>query len=148
MFICLWPFALVDGPMSRQIEAIPDLIMAFAILLWLPSFPFSATFLTPRERAIVSAFCVCKIACWAHLLYQAQARLNLDHKPRSHGGMNGWQGLKAISIDPNAWLLMTVYASCMSTPFAFWPRTNPDFPTSSQRWSCHHFVLFTNSKRS
>ncbi|EIM87467.1 MFS general substrate transporter [Stereum hirsutum FP-91666 SS1] len=75
------------------IEAIPDLVMAFAILLWLPSFPFSATFLTPRERAI------------------AQARLNSDHKPRSHGGMNGWQGLKAISVDPNAWLLMTVYAS-------------------------------------
>ncbi|TFY63736.1 hypothetical protein EVG20_g6198 [Dentipellis fragilis] len=76
-----------------QIEAIPDLVMAFMILLFLPSFPFSATFLTPREKAI------------------AQARLNTDHKPRSHGGMNGWQGFKAVVADVNSWLLMTIYAS-------------------------------------
>ncbi|KAJ7177895.1 MFS general substrate transporter [Mycena filopes] len=75
------------------IEAIPTIIMAFAILLFLPSFPFSATFLTPRERSI------------------AQARLNRDHKPQSHGGMNGWKGFKVIIADPNAWLFMLIYAS-------------------------------------
>ncbi|KAF7329915.1 MFS general substrate transporter [Mycena kentingensis (nom. inval.)] len=75
------------------IEGIPTLIMAFAILFWLPSFPFSATFLTPRERAI------------------AQARLNRDQKPTSHGGMTGWQGFKAIVSDIHAWLFMLVYAS-------------------------------------
>lgn len=75
------------------IEAIPTLIMALTILLFLPSFPFTATFLTPRERAI------------------AQARLNRDHKPQSHGGMTGWQGFKAIVADPNAWLFTLIYAS-------------------------------------
>ncbi|KAJ7120937.1 major facilitator superfamily domain-containing protein [Mycena epipterygia] len=69
------------------------IIMAFAILFFLPSFPFSATFLTPRERAI------------------AQARLNRDHKPQSHGGMTGWNGFKVIIADVNAWLFMLVYAS-------------------------------------
>ncbi|KAI0672413.1 MFS general substrate transporter [Trametes maxima] len=75
------------------IEAIPTLLMALAILLFLPSFPFSATFLTPRERAI------------------AQARLNRDHRPQSHGGMNGWAGFKAVVNDVNAWALMIIYAS-------------------------------------
>jgi len=75
------------------IEGIPTLIMAFAILFLLPSFPFSATFLTQRERAI------------------AQARLNRSHKPTSHGGMNGWEGFKAIITDIHAWLFMLVYAS-------------------------------------
>jgi len=75
------------------IEAIPTIIMAFVILLFLPSFPFSATFLTPRERAI------------------AQARLNRDHKPQSHGGMTGWKGFKVIIADLNAWLFMVIYAS-------------------------------------
>lgn len=75
------------------IEAIPTMLMALAILLFLPSFPFSATFLTPRERAI------------------AQARLNGDHKPQSHGGLTGWQGFRAVIMDPNAWLFMTIYAS-------------------------------------
>ncbi|KAH9848661.1 major facilitator superfamily domain-containing protein [Lenzites betulinus] len=75
------------------IEAIPTLIMAFVILLLLPSFPFSASFLTPRERAI------------------AQARLNRDHRPQSHGGMNGWVGFKAVVNDVNAWALMLIYAS-------------------------------------
>ncbi|KAF7319362.1 MFS general substrate transporter [Mycena chlorophos] len=69
------------------------IIMAFMILFFLPSFPFSATFLTPRERAI------------------AQARLDRDQKPTSHGGMTGWQGFKAILADPNAWLFMLIYAS-------------------------------------
>lgn len=77
-----------------QIEAIPTLIMAVAVLLLLPSFPFSATFLTPREKAI------------------AQARLNRDHRPQSHGGMNGWAGFKAVVNDVNAWALMIIYASC------------------------------------
>ncbi|KAJ8515138.1 hypothetical protein ONZ45_g7404 [Pleurotus djamor] len=75
------------------IEAIPTLIMAVAILLFLPSFPFSASFLSPREKAI------------------AQARLNKDHRPQSHGGMSGWQGFKAIITDINAWLFMLIYAS-------------------------------------
>lgn len=78
----------------RQIEAIPTIIMAFMILLFLPSFPFSNSFLSPREKAI------------------AQARLNRDHRPQSHGGMTGWQGFKAIVNDVHAWLLMIVYASC------------------------------------
>jgi MFS family permease len=75
------------------IEAIPTLCSALSILLFLPSFPFSATFLTPRERAI------------------AQARLDRDHKPTSHGGMTGWQGFKAVVSDLNSWLFMLVYAS-------------------------------------
>ncbi|KAF9564096.1 MFS general substrate transporter [Agrocybe pediades] len=75
------------------IEAIPTLVMAVMILFFLPSFPFSASFLNPRERAI------------------AQARLNRDHKPQSHGGMSGWIGFKAIIKDLNAWLFMLVYAS-------------------------------------
>ncbi|KAI0768183.1 MFS general substrate transporter [Trametes elegans] len=75
------------------IEAIPTLIMAVAILLFLPSFPFACTFLTPREKAI------------------AQARVNRDHRPQSHGGMNGWTGFKAVVNDINAWLLMLIYAS-------------------------------------
>ncbi|KAI0718583.1 MFS general substrate transporter [Cerioporus squamosus] len=75
------------------IEAIPTIIMAFMILLFLPSFPFSNSFLTPREKAI------------------AQARVNRDHRPQSHGGMTGWQGFKAIVNDVHAWLLMIVYAS-------------------------------------
>ncbi|KAF5390522.1 hypothetical protein D9757_002591 [Collybiopsis confluens] len=75
------------------IEAIPTLIMAFMILLFLPPFPFYATFLSPRERAI------------------AQARLNRDHKPQSHGGMTGWGGFKAVVTDIHCWMFMTVYAS-------------------------------------
>ncbi|EKM78465.1 hypothetical protein AGABI1DRAFT_129571 [Agaricus bisporus var. burnettii JB137-S8] len=75
------------------IEAIPTLIMGTCDLLFLPAFPFTASFLTQREKAI------------------AQARLNCDHKPQSHGGMTGWQGFKAVISDPNAWLFMTIYAS-------------------------------------
>ncbi|TFK31426.1 MFS general substrate transporter [Crucibulum laeve] len=86
--------SLLDGwQFLFLIEAIPTLVMALMILLFLPSFPFSATFLTPRERAI------------------AQARLNRDHKPQSHGGMNGWKGFKAIISDLNSWLFMLIYAS-------------------------------------
>ncbi|KAI0267310.1 MFS general substrate transporter [Gloeopeniophorella convolvens] len=84
---------LVGWQFLFLVEAIPDLIMAVMILLFLPSFPFSATFLTPRQKAI------------------AQARLNRDHKPQSHGGMNGWDGFKAVVSDINAWLLMLIYAS-------------------------------------
>ncbi|KAJ3570815.1 hypothetical protein NP233_g4155 [Leucocoprinus birnbaumii] len=75
------------------VEAIPTIIMGTVVLFLLPSFPFSASFLSPRERAI------------------AQARLNRDHKPQSHGGMTGWQGFKAVIADPNAWLFMMIYAS-------------------------------------
>jgi len=75
------------------IEAVPDLVMAFVLLLFLPSFPFTAGFLTPRERAI------------------AQARLNREHRPTSHGGMTGWQGFKAVVADLNAWLFVVVYTS-------------------------------------
>ncbi|TRM66877.1 MFS general substrate transporter [Schizophyllum amplum] len=75
------------------IEAIPTILMAFAILIWLPSFPFASGFLSPRERAI------------------AQARVDRDHRPRSHGGMGGWEGFRAVVSDPNAWLFMLVYAS-------------------------------------
>jgi hypothetical protein len=76
------------------IEAIPTLTMGFLILILLPAFPFSASFLTPREKAIL------------------QARLNRDHKPQSHGGMNGWEGFKAVMGDMNAWGFMLIYASC------------------------------------
>ncbi|KAJ3907684.1 MFS general substrate transporter [Lentinula edodes] len=86
--------SLLDGwQFLYLIEAIPTLIMASMILFFLPPFPFFATFLTPRERAI------------------AQARLNRDHKPQSHGGMNGWQGFKAVVTDIHAWMFMTIYAS-------------------------------------
>ncbi len=68
--------------------------MAATILFCLPSFPFSSTFLTARERAI------------------AQARVNRDHKPQSHGGMTGWEGFKHVMLDINSWLFMLIYASC------------------------------------
>lgn len=87
------PF-LLRLTLVTKIEAIPTIIMAAVILFFLPSFPFSASFLTLRERAI------------------AQARLNGDHKPQSHGGMTGWQGFKAVISDLNAWLFMLIYASC------------------------------------
>ncbi|KAG6836072.1 hypothetical protein H0H93_011653, partial [Arthromyces matolae] len=77
--------------LPMQVEAIPSIILAFAVLFYLPSFPFAATFLSPRERAI------------------AQARLNRDHRPRSHGGMAGWQAFKAIITDLNAWLFTVAY---------------------------------------
>lgn len=93
---------MYPGPVSQgnhaelltQIEAIPTLIMASTILFLLPSFPFTASFLTPREKAI------------------AQARVNRDHRPQSHGGMSGWEGFKAVVNDFNAWALMVIYASC------------------------------------
>ncbi|GLB39796.1 putative major facilitator superfamily protein [Lyophyllum shimeji] len=75
------------------VEAIPTLMMAVLSILFLPSFPFSASFLRPGETAI------------------AQARLNCDHKPQSHGGMSGWQGFKAVISDPHAWMFMLIYAS-------------------------------------
>ncbi len=80
--------------LGPQIEAIPTIMIAFVLLLFLPSFPFATTFLTPREKAI------------------AQARVNRDHRPQSHGGMTGWEGFKAVVNDPNSWALMIVYASC------------------------------------
>ncbi|EED84141.1 predicted protein [Postia placenta Mad-698-R] len=77
-----------------MIEAIPTIVMAALILMFLPSFPFAATFLTPREKAI------------------AQARMDRDQKPTSHGGMTGWEGFKAVVNDVNAWLLVIIYAGC------------------------------------
>jgi hypothetical protein len=68
--------------------------MATILLLFLPSFPFTATFLSPREKAI------------------AQARVDQDHRPSSHGGMNGWQGLKAVLVDIHSWMLMLIYVGC------------------------------------
>ncbi|KAJ3904330.1 MFS general substrate transporter [Lentinula edodes] len=85
---------LLDGwQFLYLVEAIPTIIMAFVTLFFLPAFPFSASFFTPREKAI------------------AQARVNRDHRPQSHGGMTGWQGFKAVVIDPNAWMFMSIYAS-------------------------------------
>ncbi|KAF8525767.1 major facilitator superfamily domain-containing protein [Hysterangium stoloniferum] len=59
----------------------------------------AATFLTPREKSI------------------AQARVDRDHRPSSHGGMNGWEGLKAVLVDINAWLLMVNIGTATSTYF-------------------------------
>jgi hypothetical protein len=67
--------------------------MAFVILLRLPSFPFTASFLTTRERAI------------------AVARLK-DHKPKSHGGATGWDGMKLVILDPAMWMFVVLYCSC------------------------------------
>ena len=64
------------------------------ILFFLPSFPFSAGFLTQRERAI------------------AQARLNRDQRPQSHGGMSGGKGILNIITDIHAWMFTVLYASC------------------------------------
>lgn len=75
--------------------------MGVTILVFLPPFPFAASFLSPREKAI------------------AQARVNSDHRPRSHGGMTGWNGFKAIVSDPNSWLFMLIYASCKIFVSAF-----------------------------
>lgn len=68
--------------------------MAVILLLFLPAFPFTATFLNAREKAI------------------AQARLQREHRPTSHGGMTGWQGFKAVVQDVNAWLFVVIYTSC------------------------------------
>ncbi|KZT64125.1 MFS general substrate transporter [Daedalea quercina L-15889] len=73
------------------IEAIPTIIMALLLLLFLPSFPFTASFLTPRQKAI------------------AQARLNRDQKPTSHGGMSAFRAFTAVVFDVNAWLLVVIY---------------------------------------
>ncbi|THV05757.1 MFS general substrate transporter [Dendrothele bispora CBS 962.96] len=85
--------ALTGWQFLFLIEAIPTLVMGILILFFLPSFPFAASFLTSREKAIV------------------QARLNKDHKPQSHGGPSGWKGFKAVMRDPNAWGFMLIYAS-------------------------------------
>ena len=67
--------------------------MAFVILFRLPSFPFTASFLTTRERAI------------------AVARLK-EHKPKSHGGATGWDGMKLVFFDPAIWMFVVLYCSC------------------------------------
>ncbi|KAJ7507338.1 major facilitator superfamily domain-containing protein [Mycena galericulata] len=75
------------------IESIPTILLSFAILILLPSSPFAAWFLSPREGAI------------------AYARLNRDQKPQMRGGLTGRQGFKAVVSDPNAWLLLVIYGS-------------------------------------
>ena len=67
--------------------------MALVILLWLPSFPFTAPFLTTREKAI------------------AVSRLK-EHKPKSHGGATGWEGLKLVLLDLGMWMFAVLYCSC------------------------------------
>lgn len=70
--------------------------MAFVILLCLPAFPFTASFLTTREKAI------------------AVARLK-EHKPKSHGGISGWEGLKLVLFDLGMWMFIVLYCSCEFT---------------------------------
>ncbi|KAF8336437.1 MFS general substrate transporter [Cantharellus anzutake] len=87
------------------VEGLPTLLMAIVILLWLPPFPFAATFLTKKQRAI------------------ALARLK-DHKPRSHGGATGWQGVKLVLMDPHSWCFVVLYCSfnvCVATISYFLP---------------------------
>ncbi|CDO68592.1 hypothetical protein BN946_scf184996.g23 [Trametes cinnabarina] len=85
--------SLLTGWQFLFLASDPDLAHGRLHPVVLPSFPFTASFLTPREKAI------------------AQARLNRDHRPQSHGGMNGWEGFKAVVNDLNAWMLMIIYAS-------------------------------------
>ncbi|KAF7319347.1 MFS domain-containing protein [Mycena chlorophos] len=74
-------------------EGIPTALLSFAFLILLPSFPFSAWFLSPRERAI------------------AHARLQRDQKPQTEGGPLPWSAFKAVIKDLNVWLLLVAYAS-------------------------------------
>lgn len=67
--------------------------MATVILFYLPAFPFTAKFLSRRERAI------------------AQARLS-EHRPKSHGGAGGWEGVKLVMVDPASWMFAVLYCSC------------------------------------
>ena len=67
--------------------------MAFVILFFLPSFPFTASFLNTREKAI------------------AVARLK-DHNPKSHGGISGWDALKLVVSDVAMWMFVVLYCSC------------------------------------
>ena len=80
-------------------EALPSLIMAAIILLFLPAFPFTAKFLTKRQRVI------------------AVARLR-DHRPKSHGGGSGWEAVKLVLKDPHTWGFVIVYSSCEYKPKA------------------------------
>lgn len=95
-------------------------MLSFAILIFLPSFPFAAWFLSPRERAI------------------AHARLNRDQKPQMEGGWTGWQSFKAVVADPNAWLLLVTYGSCESPLFTV---DSVHLLTDSQRRRCIHVLL-------
>jgi len=67
--------------------------MAFVILFFLPAFPFTAPFLNPREKAV------------------AVARLK-DHRPKSHGGTSGLDGLKLVLLDLGMWMFVVLYCSC------------------------------------
>ncbi|KAI0032072.1 MFS general substrate transporter [Vararia minispora EC-137] len=116
------------------IEAIPTVVMAFVLLFFLPPFPFAASFLQPRQRAI------------------AQARLNREHRPTSHGGMTGWQGFKAIVSDINAWLFVLVYTSFnigVATITYFLPTLIREFgfsPINSQGLTVAPYVAFHSDR--
>ncbi|KAF7329960.1 MFS domain-containing protein [Mycena kentingensis (nom. inval.)] len=74
-------------------EGVPTILLAFTILLFLPSYPYSAWFLSPRERAI------------------AHARLQRDQRPQATGGPPTWDAVKAVLRDLNAWLLLLAYST-------------------------------------
>lgn len=88
------PIHQLTSSSTVKIESIPTIIIAFIILLYLPSFPFSAKFLTAREKAI------------------AQARVQRDHQPTSHGGMGGWKGFKRVLLDTKCWGFAVIYCGC------------------------------------
>jgi hypothetical protein len=103
-----------------QVEAIPTIICACITLFFLPSFPFSATFLTPREKAI------------------AQARVQRDHQPTSHGGIGGWKAFKEVVGDVKCWVFAVIYCGC---EFGY------IFLLSSTLISDFHFLVAHSCKR-
>jgi len=87
--------------------------MAFVILFFLPAFPFTAPFLNDHEKAV------------------AVARLK-DHKPKSHGGTSGLNGLKLVLLDLGMWMFVVLYCSCeffTATSFVD-TKTDTDVPYS------------------
>lgn len=81
------------------LEALPSLIMAIIILLCLPAFPFTARFLTKKQKVI------------------AVARLR-DHRPKSHGGTGGWKAVRLVLTDPHCWGFVIIYSTCECKPKA------------------------------
>ena len=73
--------------------------MAIIILLCLPAFPFTARFLTKKQRVI------------------AVARLR-DHRPKSHGGTGGWKAVRLVLTDPHCWGFVIIYSTCECKPKA------------------------------
>ena len=102
-------------------EALPSLIMAGIILLFLPAFPFTAKFLTKKQRVI------------------AVARLR-DHRPKSHGGSNGWEAVRLVLTDLHCWGFVIIYSSCEHTPEAcLMPQLT--FALHSLAFSCRSPIL-------